>query len=106
MYAVQETTARVNQVDVPVYGTEINKGNTSVIVKAGSTGIAGGERDAGGRVYLKFITNGDFYFEPIDGDEGETIGFRMACSGDSMMQAFKKVLKFTLKVMKDAEVDG
>ena len=104
MYAVKETSVKVNDVRVDTFCRKVDEGDTTFVVEAGSTGYRGGEdRDSGSRAYACFFCcHGDFLFVPIKGKDGRVVGVEIAGCGDAALDAFAKALGFARKALDDA----
>ena len=109
MFAITESVAKINGRNVDTFGREISNGRTALEVEAGTTGFVGEDsRDAGGRTYIGInCICGDFHFEPIKNDAGQTAGIKIACCGDEGLDSILKALSFALEALLDQvnEVD-
>jgi len=74
--------------------------NTALEAEAGTTGFRGGERDRGGRTYLRLKNLGgvDIHFNPLND------GVEIVTSGDSSLVALLESLLFALDTMTDKVV--
>ena len=83
MFAITESVAKINGRNVDTFNREISNGRTALEVEAGTTGFVGEDcRDAGGRTYVGInCICGDFHFEPVKNDNGQTAGIKIACCG-------------------------
>ncbi len=101
MYEITEGGQKINGVEVTTYGRKVYEENAVIDVEAGTTGFMGEKRDDGGRTFLSLILmDGDFKLIPIR-EEGRTIGFGLACCGDSTMLAVMKALEFAEKALRE-----
>ena len=109
MYAITEGLAKINGKTVDTFEREISNGKTALEVEAGTTGFVGNDcRDAGGRTYIGInCICGDFHFEAVKNDNGQTCGITIACCGDDELDAIMKAIEFIHKAIDDQrrEVD-
>ena len=109
MFAITESVAKINGRNVDTFNREISNGRTALEVEAGTTGFVGEDcRDAGGRTYVGInCICGDFHFEPVKNDNGQTAGIKIACCGDDGLDSILKALSFVLEALLDQvnEVD-
>ena len=107
MYAITEGVAKINGRIVDTFEREISNGRTALEVEAGTTGFVGEDsRDAGGRTYIGInCICGDFHFEPVKNDRGQTAGIKIACCGDDGLDSIMKALSFVLQALSD-QVEG
>jgi len=109
MHAIEESLRRINGEPVDTYRRVVVENNTVMIVEAGTTGYKGSRRDDGGRSILSVTcSRGDFHFEALTDENGDTVGFEVACCGDDALNALMKVLRFAHEVLDDQRrgIDG
>ncbi len=109
MFAIEESTKKVNGVEVATFQRGVVEGNAIMEAEAGTTGFKGsGCRKAGGRTFLQIdCLKGDMLFKPVFNDEKKCVGIIIAGSGDDALNAIVKTLGFCLAALVDqcTEVD-
>ena len=54
-----------------------------------------------GKERILTCVSGDFYFEPVENDNGQTCGIKIACCGDNGLDSILKALGFALQALGD-----
>ncbi len=103
MFAIEESVQKINGEVVDTFQREVCEGNTLLKMEAGTTGYKGGCcRNSGSRTYLNLLClAGDFYFCPIQDEDGNNVGITVACCGDDGLNAIMKALDFAQEVIND-----
>ena len=103
MYAIKEGTRKINDVKFRTFERNVKYSRADVDVEAGSTGLRGVvPREKSARGFVALDCNfGDFFFEPIEDEEGRITGFGIACCGDSAVMALMEALSFAQRALLD-----
>ena len=109
MYAIEKGIIRLKGERVITFRRKVTCGDAALEVEAGTTGYRGGCcRDAGGCTYMRIICHtGNFFFSPLEDEEGNAVGTAIVCRGDASLDAVMKALEFIQEAIDDqrCEVD-
>lgn len=77
--------------------------NTNLAVDAGCTGLRGDvPRERSSRAFLMLDNlKGDFFFNPVEDDDGKVVGFGVCCCGDEAVMALLDALNFATTTILD-----
>ena len=103
MYAIEKGIIRLKGERVITFRRKVTCGDAALEVEAGTTGYTGeSTREAGGRTLLCFTCIcGDFHLEPMENEQGQVVGVKIACCGDDGLNAILKALDFSLTALDD-----
>ena len=103
MYAIKEDAKKINDVEVQTFSREVRNARNEIDVEAGTTGFKGGCcRDKGVRAFLAIdCSQGDFFFDPKQDENGRVVGIAIACCGDDALASLIDVLGFSMKAIND-----
>lgn len=106
MYAIGESTAKINGVTFPTFSREVATDEGALTIEAGSTGFKGGDRAAGGRGFVSInVTAGDLHFDLITNGDGVATGVEIAFCGDEELDAMIRALTFARKAITDPALE-
>ena len=91
----------VNGVDVKAYSRKLVTEESKLTILAGTTGICGGDREAGSRTIITIENTGasDFFADVERDETGGTKSVVIAACGDNELRNFIKGLLFVLDVL-------
>lgn len=95
---------QINGVNVNAEKELIGNKTLGLAVHAGSTGLCGGDRRAGGRTYVSLEGLGtiDLIVTLIAGKDGTGTGFEIAASGDTELVALAKAFYIIAKKLMES----
>lgn len=111
MYAIDTRLISINGKPLMAYSRDVNIGDTSLTVEAGTTGFCDPDEPLGKhtdekkddptRTIIRIMCNeGDFCFRLIKKD-GETIGATIATCGEEGLETLMRAILFASKVFRD-----
>ena len=102
MYEISTSRAMINGVKIDVFERCVVEDEAIVAIAAGTNGSKGGERDEGGRTYVRLdVGIGDFLIDPRINDDGEVDGVEIVACGDSGLEAMIKALSFASRTLEE-----
>lgn len=100
MFEIREGMKQVNDVVVDTFERDIMEGDTFMEAEAGTTGFCGGNREEGGRAYVRISAlNADFFARVTKDEKGRPDGLEIAVSGDDDIMALVKALWFAHRAL-------
>ena len=98
-----KNTIDSNDVEVKTLTRFSRVKNTKLAVDAGCTGLRGDvPRERSSRAFMLLDNlKGDFFFNPVEDDDGNVVGFGVCCCGDEAVLALLDALNFATAAILD-----
>lgn len=98
MFEIRKNEKRINDVDVATFERDVERGKTALEVEAGTTGFCGGEREEGGRAFIRISAKGADFYANAGEKNGSVV---IAVCGDEGIMALVESLTFALEALVD-----
>ena len=97
----------INGVRVDTFIRGITGDSAIMEVEAGTNGYRGGDRECGGRTYLRLsaLNKADFFARVKNNENGQPVGVELCFCGDDGLRTVLKALDFAHRVLSD-QIDG
>lgn len=95
MYEIRKGMKQINGVIVDTFERDVDRAGALLEVESGTTGFCGGDREEGGRAYVRIRAKSADFFAKVNTDEnGRPQGLEFAVSGDAEILALMESLHF------------
>ena len=95
MHEIRTGLKQINGVVVDTFERDVDRAGALLEVESGTTGFCGGEREEGGRAYVRIrAKNADFFAKVNTDEKGRPQEVEIAVSGDAEILALMESLHF------------
>lgn len=103
MYEIRSGSKQINGKRIDTFERNIAGDNSCMEIEAGTNGICGGNRSAGGRTYFRLsaLTKSDFFARVKEDEEGRTSSVEIVFCGDDGLRAFMTAMEFAYDAISD-----
>ena len=98
MFEIRKNEKRINDVDVATFERDVEYKRATMEVEAGTTGFCGGEREEGGRAFIRISAKGADFYAKSGEKNGSVV---IAVCGDEGIMALVESLAFALEALVD-----